>query len=360
MGSLGDHHRKAFDKSSDVPADMPIINYAKLLDSSRGKRKDEFEKLDKSLRTYGFFYLSDHSISQDLVDEAFRWSKRFFDLPVEIKEKVAHPASGAIEDHRGWAQDGLGHVSQLVFDADQVKQLRVTSPECKETLEMGNPHPNSFSPPNRTLPDDDLPGFNSFVEQWWDECTRLERSLLHILGQVLQLEDDTLLCQLQSKDVCHISWAFYPSMPIAPLTNNMQRRLNAHTDFGSLTLLFQDMVGGLEVHDGNDFKPVVPKRGTVVCNVGDMLERQTNGRWKSALHQVAAPKEVMIQKSFEPNKSVVDRYSIIYFGLADPEAMIESFPGCEESGKWKPTMVGDWDERMTSAQWLQKRLALEY
>lgn len=251
-------------------------------------------------------------------------------------------------------------MSQLVFDADAVQQLRINSPECKETLEMGNPRPNKFSPPNRNLSDEDLPGFNAFVEKWWDECTRLERSLLGILGRALHLKDETLLCQLQAKDVCHISWAFYPSMPISPLKNNALRRLNAHTDFGGLTLLFQDMVGGLEVHDGKAFKPVVPKRGTVVCNIGDMLERQTNGRWKSALHQVAAPREAMMQEGFDPNGSVVDRYSIIYFGIPDPDAIIESLPGCEKPGKWIPTMVGDWDEKMTSAEWLQKRLALEY
>ena len=123
------------------------------------------------------------------------------------------------------------------------------------------------------------------------------------------------------------------------------------------------MVGGLEVHDGEVFRPVIPKPGTVIINVGDMLERQSNGRWKSALHQVAAPRESMEAKKLgtEVNgETVVDRYSIIFFGTPDPESIVGTLPGCEQKGKWKPNMIGEWGEEMTVGEWIQKRLAAEY
>jgi len=157
-----------------------------------------------------------------------------------------------------------------------------------------------------------------------------------------------------------MSWAFYSSIEIVPLKNHQFRRLHAQSDFGGLTLLFQDMVGGLEVHDGEVFWPVVPKHGTVVVNVADMLERQTNGRWKSALHQVVAPREAMMQECFSPDDAVVDRYSIIYFGIPDLDAVIDTLPGCEKRGKWDPNMKGEWGDDITSGEWLQKRLAFEY
>ena len=153
-------------------------------------------------------------------------------------------------------------------------------------------------------------------------------------------------------------------MPVAPLKNRDLRRLNAHTDFGQLTLLFQDMVGGLEVHDGQVFRPVVPKPGTVIINVGDMLERQTNGRWKSALHQVAAPLESMQARKMggrtDGDETVVDRYAIVFFGTPDPESLVETLPGCEKQGQWKPNMIGEWDDKITAGRWIQKRVALEY
>lgn len=255
-------------------------------------------------------------------------------------------------------------MSQLVFDREEVQELRKTSPERKETLEMGNPYPNDDGPRNRYVSEDILPGFRAFIEKWWDECTSLEHQLLRYLCQSLHLEDERLLEKRQNRDVCHMSWAYYPSMPIATLKSRQLRRLNAHTDFGQLTLLFQDMVGGLEVHDGETFRAVIPKSGTVIVNVGDMLERQSNGRWKSALHQVVAPREDMIQDesqiTWSNDKAVADRYSVIYFGTPDPESIVENLPHCEERGNWKPTMIGDWDEKLTAGEWIQKRLAAEY
>ena len=225
---------------------------------------------------------------------------------------------------------------------------------------MGNPYGNKNAAPNKWLAQEHLPGLRAFTEKWWDECTKLERSLLQLLGQSLELEDDLLLCKKQSQDLCHMSWAYYPSMPLSVLNSGQERRLNAHTDFAGLTLLFQDMVGGLEIHDGELFRPVVPRKGTVVLNVGDMLERQSNGRWKSGLHRVVAPTGKVTNGHGTTEESVVDRYSIIYFGQPDPESIVDTLPGCEQRGKWKPNMIGEWDEITTCREWLQKRVAAEY
>jgi isopenicillin N synthase-like dioxygenase len=280
-----------------------------------------------------------------------------------LKQSISHPPSGKADDHRGFVEVGLALVSQLVFDRSEVEELRKSAPETKETLEMGNPRDPIV--PNRWLPEESFPGFRSFMESWWDACARLEHALLRCLCQALNLSDPDILSKKQTRDVCHMSMAYYPSMAVAPLKTRELRRLNAHTDFGQLTLLFQDMVGGLEVHDGQVFRPVVPKQGTVVINVGDMLERQSNGRWKSALHQVVAPRELM--QGWKGDESQVngadmvgDRFSIIFFGSPDPESMVETLPGCEEKGRWNPNMIGEWGDKMTAGEWIQKRLAAEY
>lgn len=78
-----------------------------------------------------------------------------------------------------------------------------------------------------------------------------------------------------------MSFLHYTSYSVG---NGLNRRLGAHTDYDQLTLLFQDTVGGLEVHDEeiDTFRPVHQTPGTVVVNMGNLLEKQTNGRWKSA------------------------------------------------------------------------------
>jgi isopenicillin N synthase-like dioxygenase len=292
--------------------------------------------------------------STDVIEQL----RRFFNLPTAVKEFIAHPPSGEVDDDRGWARIGLGHTVQMIFDPDAAQEVRENNPDFKETLELGNPF-SSAVPPNRWPAEHELPGFRSFVESWWKECATLSHHLFGSLCEALQLEDERYLSEMHSKDDCHMTWNFYAAMPLKPLHNANHKRLNAHTDFGTLTLVFQDVMGGLEVHDGQTYRPVAPIPGTVVVNVGDMLEQQSNGRWESALHRVVAPGQLMNPEVPVEDDVVVDRYSLVYFGTPDPEVKIRTLPGRERQGKWKANMTGDWGV-LSAREWIQKRLAVEY
>ncbi|KAL7940660.1 hypothetical protein V8C42DRAFT_362132 [Trichoderma barbatum] len=345
--------------SVEIPFDMPVIDFAGLSGSPE-ERARWLDELDRGFQTYGFVYLSNSSIPEELVEEAFEWSKRLFALPLEVKMKARHPAYETPYSHRGYAPQGVGHTVQLLFDPDEIEKTKITAPEIKETFELGNSMPDSELVANNWIPEADLPGFRAFHERWFVACTELSQSLQRCLGEALKLEDPDLLCKQESKYDAHISLMHYPEMPIEPLRSGTKHRLNAHSDYGSLTMLFQGLVGGLEVHDGEAYRPIVPKRGTIILNVGDMLERQTNGRWKSSLHRVVAPREIMMRDDFEINSTVVDRYAIVYFCQPNADVLIDTLPGYEVPGKWKPNMIGDWDEKMTSLQWLHKRYTAEF
>lgn len=161
-------------------------------------------------------------------------------------------------------------------------------------------------------------------------------------------------------------------MPTRPLYAGKLARVPAHSDFGTLTLLFQDDVGGLEIADlgsasteksaefekYGSFKPVKPVPGTVVINVGYLLMRWSNGRWKNTIHRVMGPplmpmREVSIN-SDNPRIIELDtgsledttpaRYSIPFFAVPDPETIIEPLPGCwskDVPKRWKPINAGD-------------------
>jgi isopenicillin N synthase-like dioxygenase len=284
---------------------------------------------------------------------------------------IAHP--GGVGDNRGWARAGQTHTVQLVFDDDEAAAFRQSNPDCKETLELGNPFSSRTTvPPNKWIPEHLLPGFRNFVESWWADCAVLADILFRSLSEALQIRDEGYFSRMHLDDDSHVSWNFYPAMPLQTLRSTDAKRLNPHTDFGTLTILFQDAVGGLEVHDGHRFRPVTPVPGTIVVNVGDMLEQQSNGRWKSALHRVVAPGQLMKpgtrseQVSLHANArdgdgnggEVLDRYSLAYFGVPNPDEMIKIAPGCEEPGKWRPNMNGDWGT-LTARQWIEKRLAVD-
>lgn len=129
----------------------------------------------------------------------------------------------------------------------------------------------------------------------------------------------------------------YPSIERKIVEQEGHARIIPHTDFGLCTLLFQDDVGGLEVdpfHTG-DFKPALPRRGTVLINIADLLQRLTNDRCRSTIHRVVSPSVA--------GDMLPSRYSIPFFIHPDPDVLID--PIVKEEGevkKYKPVNAGEW------------------
>ncbi|KAI4216710.1 MAG: hypothetical protein LQ351_001199, partial [Letrouitia transgressa] len=291
-------------------------------------------------------------------------AKRFFDLPLEVKQMIRHPPSA--DDHRGYAEVGLGTVTQGIWDPSEVQKLKDTLPvEQKEVLEAGNPYSEddrSKNPyPNRFLPEHVFPGFRAFYKNFWDACVEQEQQVLRCLCEILGMPDVEFLNKQQTRDANrgHLALLHYLSQPLSPLKSGQANRLNDHTDYGQITLLIQDMVGGLEIYDYEDqkYRPMVPKPGTVIIQVADMLEKQSNGRWKSALHHVTAPSAAMYNDSLEMEDAVIDRYSLVFFVQPDFHTMVEPLPGCENIGKWR---TFQWEPNTTAGEWTLKRIRLEY
>lgn len=145
----------------------------------------------------------------------------------------------------------------------------------------------------------------------------------------------------------------YPSTPASTFAaNTLQVRAGEHTDYGSITLLFQDTRGGLQVKspDGS-FVNATPIPGTVVVNAGDLLARWSNGRIKSTLHRVVEPplgerEEVLVHPA---------RYSLAYFCNPNFDMTIEAIEG---------TYGGEKGEKkygpINSGEYLESRLAATY
>ncbi|MBI5089857.1 MAG: isopenicillin N synthase family oxygenase [Actinobacteria bacterium] len=117
----------------------------------------------------------------------------------------------------------------------------------------------------------------------------------------------------------------YPHLDAAAIdrAGEGQLRAGAHTDYGTLTLLVQDDApGGLEVLDPRSgaWTPVPARAGAIVVNLGDLMARWTNDRWRSTLHRVVVP-----PRSVDTSTR---RQSIAFFHNANYHAVIECLPGC--------------------------------
>jgi isopenicillin N synthase-like dioxygenase len=252
-------------------------------------------------------------------------SKKFFDLPMKTKMLAPHPPGGS--HHRGYSAPGVEKVSQHEYDANELNKLRDV-PDFKESFESGNV--NDDAQPNIWLPEEELPGFRAFMEEYFTLCAGLVHRILNMLSIALKLPPPGL-SSTHSNSLFQLRLLHYPSLPAKELSQGKRSRINAHSDFGTLTLLFQDSIAGLEIASPvspGAFRPVDPIPDTVLVNIGDLMARWSNDRWKSTVHRVGIP-------SHNGEEVVPERYSIPFFATADMDAVIEALPGCwdEESPK---------------------------
>jgi isopenicillin N synthase-like dioxygenase len=126
-----------------------------------------------------------------------------------------------------------------------------------------------------------LPGYREFMMRFYWECSRLSREILIAIDTGLGLCDPEFLSRFHSGHNNQLRLLHYPPIPAAELESGSSARMPAHSDWGSITLLFQDDCGGLEVENRNapgTFIEAHPLKDAIVMNVGDLLMRWSNGK----------------------------------------------------------------------------------
>jgi len=258
-----------------------------------------------------------------------------------------HPPGGS--HHRGYSAPGVEKVSQHEYDPNELAKARDV-PDFKESFESGNV--KDAAQPNIWLPDDKLPGFRPSMEKYFTNCATLVHQILDTLSIALNVPEPGL-SPTHSKSLFQLRLLHYPAIAAEELQDKKRSRINAHSDFGTLTLLFQDSVGGLEIespHRPGEFRPAEPIDGTVLVNVGDLMARWSNDRWRSTVHRVGIPPNGTHEEGVVP-----DRYSIPFFATADMDTVIDALPGCwDEEGNKKKY------EKVTAWGYVQMRMAALY
>lgn len=279
-------------------------------------------------------------------------NQKFFDLPQAVKEKVPHPPVGWW--HRGYSGIGREKVVQMVFDEASIDELRKV-PDFKESYDIGRDDDPTTKTPNIWIPEEDLPGFRAFFNLFYEEGYQLELQLLRAVAIGMGLAPDYFRDFHRAKNN-QIRLLHYPPVQESLLRDGKKERVGSHTDFGTMTLLFQDDVGGLEVediHEKGKFNPAPYIPGTVIVNIGDLLMCWSNDRLKSTLHRVRAPPLVDSSEAGSGAERVSRaRRSIPYFVGADPERIIDCLPGCygpDTPKKYEPITAGDYVDMRLNA-----------
>ncbi|GJE84568.1 clavaminate synthase-like protein [Phanerochaete sordida] len=329
---------------ADTPAfKIPLIDFSRFLEARSAQEKRETaQEIVSGFKDVGFIYLDKHGIPDATVKNAFAKSAEFFSLPAETKDKLrwADPRS-----NRGYVAIGRERVTQSA-DPAEIAALRAAAPDCKETMEIGR---EGDAWANQWPDEADAPRFRATMLDFAATCHALHVHVMRAVALGLGLEERFFDGRVDQR--CHnLRLLSYPPIRTDLLRKEGQARAGAHSDYGTLTLLFQDSVGGLEVQNPHtkEYQPAPPIPGSIVINAGDLLARWSNDVLRSTLHRVVAPpaKKVSETEGITPH-----RQSIAFFCNPNFDAVIECLPNCGSQPKYEP---------VTTEEYIVGRLAVTY
>ena len=284
------------------------------------------DELGQSFVDYGFAIVRDHGIPQELIERAEQLSKRFFALPEEVKRKYLIPGSGGA---RGYTAFGVETAKGA--QAFDLKEFWHVGRELPAGHKFRDVMADNVWP-------DEIPGFKETYLALYDAFDEAGLKVLRAIARFLEVEEEYFTDTVRDGNSV-MRLLHYPAQD-EPTGNHI--RAGAHEDINTITLLLGAEEAGLELKtkDGR-WIPVSPKEGELVINIGDMLQRLTNGRLRSTSHRVVNP---------APDRASHARYSMPFFLHFRPDFLIEALPGTVPPGeqpKWPP---------ISSHEYLQERL----
>jgi isopenicillin N synthase-like dioxygenase len=300
----------------DTPR-LPIIDLS-LFDAGDPWRDHVAAQVDWAASTFGFFYIVGHGVDLALGETLTELSRRFF--AQDAAQKMAIHMSRAGRAWRGYFPVG--------------GELTSGRPDRKEGLYFGSEHADEDARVRARTPlhgrnqFPPLPGFAEAVHDYMAALASLGHKLMTTIARGLGLADSYFVDRLTGDPTLLFRIFNYPAA-LPGEEGAGQWGVGAHSDYGLLTILKQDGVGGLQLRFGEQWLDVPDVPGSFVCNIGDMLERLTNGRYVSALHRVR-------------NSASRDRISMPFFFDPGFDAVLEPIAGIRPPAP-RENLIERWD-----------------
>lgn len=305
-------------------AKLPLIDMTPLRDPGATPQAlaEVAAQIRRACRAHGFFYVSGHGLPAELIVRLEGLSQAFFAQPEAWKQQWPMTAGGRA--WRGYFSTGA--------------ELTSGRPDWKEGLylgsELGPEHPLVIAGTPLHGPNlwPDLPGLRETVLAYLEEGRRVGDALMRGIALSLDLPADYFAQRYTADPLLLFRIFNYPSRDALQDLDDLQWGVGEHSDYGLLTLLYQDATGGLQVKTPGGWIEAPPLPGTLVCNIGDMLDRMTGGYYRSTPHRVRL------------NQSGRDRLSFPLFydpGFAVQVRPIAGLPAADDDGhrRWDGASV---------------------
>jgi len=229
-------------------------------------------QIGHACREYGFFYIVAHGVDQDLQQRLEQLSRQFFAQALDVKLQISMSRGGRA--WRGYFPVG----GELTSGKPDIKEGIYFGAELSPNdplVQAGTPlHGSNLFP-------SEIPAFRTSVLAYMKEMTDLGHRLMSAVSVSLRLSESYFADHYTSDPLILFRIFNYPASAAVGV--------GEHSDYGLLTILKQDMSGGLQVKTKSQWFDVTPIPNSFVCNVGDMLDRITGGRYLSAPHRVQNP-----------------------------------------------------------------------
>lgn len=303
--------------------DLPTIDVSAFATGAAPtpERDEIAELIDATCREIGFFLIVGHGVQASTKASMLNAAREFFALPLRHKQAISIDKSPC---HRGY----VGIESETLDDG--------TAGDLKETLDTGGEHGPDHPEVRAGVPlfgPNQLPELPGFRDTWRtyrvqaiEAADRVQRAMARALG----MPDDYIVALPGGETMYNLRLIHYPPQrTVVPAPG--QLGCGAHTDYGTVTVLADDGIGGLQVmrRDGEWIDVAVPPDALVV-NIGDLMALWTNDRWVSNPHRVINPAET-------------DRYSMPLFVTPPFHAEIRCLPSClapGETPRYEPQLAG--------------------
>ena len=284
--------------------EVPVIDIAPLRDGTDPAGVGV--ELARAATEVGFLYVRNHGVDDAVVEGARRTAIEFFRMPEEAKREA-----GTNQYHHGYLKPG----STKMYDDARLDLKESFNWGIELDGVSGAAHDSEAAPANSLIGPNvwpaAMPELEADVYPYFEAASACAEDLLRGFALGAGLDPEHFI-RLRDRPVSRGSLQYYPPQPEG--AEEDQFGVAPHTDFGVLTVLCQDANGGLEIqrHNG-EWAAMPPISGTFVVNIGDLLERWSNRRYRSTVHRV-------INSSGRERLSLVLAYDPNFETLVDPRA----------------------------------------
>jgi isopenicillin N synthase-like dioxygenase len=317
---------------------VPVIDLSAARAGEAAGRAAVADALGRVCETSGFLVIVGHGVAEQAIAEMYRATKEFFALSLPEKAKyLADPADPLM---RGFGRAG----SLAASNVDALLEVERALPDLSETYtfnRLGEPGGATSLPPESDpglrTPNKwpSLPGFADAYRGYYAAMEQLAVEIMRLFALALRLPEGWFDDKVDHH-MTNLTANYYPAQVTPPEPG--QLRKGVHSDWGSLTILYQDDApGGLQVKDKTGAWLDVPAiEGSFVVNIGDLMANWTNNRWVSTVHRVVNPPRELAAR---------ERYSVPFFHQPNFDALIECIPTCTGPGnppRHTPVRSGDY------------------